>query len=322
MNFFKKKEKEADEKKRDRVIALSPSALVLATYLLLLITKLIDLTLINRENEYFSVVILQMMIFLLPGAIWCRLSGEKFTQGLKIRLPRLSSIPLILSGAFLLASGITLIGLALGGLDSISDSFSLYDTFISKDTGELSSRIYLIMAYAALPAICEEFIFRGILCREYEFGGVLRAILLSSLFFACLHFDLRNFVVYFFAGVILALAFYATRSLIGSMIVHFLYNLFGLFGQPYMNTLYSITGSSALFIFVLGTVFLLSAAIFCASAAKLYRTYLYHGLKADYRGKALKDGADIKNSYFAVIKDPFTIACFAVYIVALIISWL
>jgi hypothetical protein len=178
------------------------------------------------------------------------------------------------------------------------------------------------MAYAALPAICEEFIFRGILCREYEFGGVLRAILLSSLFFACLHFDLRNFVVYFFAGVILALAFYATRSLIGSMIVHFLYNLFGLFGQPYMNTLYSITGSSALFIFVLGTVFLLSAAIFCASAAKLYRTYLYHGLKADYRGKASKDGADIKNSYFAVIKDPFTIACFAVYIVALIISWL
>ena len=309
-------------KKKEHVIALSPSVVVFATYLLLLLSKVIDLTLLNRENEYFSVVILQMMIFLLPGIIWCRFNGEKFTAGLRIRMPLPASIPLMISGAFLLASGIILISILFGGIDSLSGSFSLYETFVSKDTGSVSSKVYLVMAYAVLPAICEEFVYRGILCREYENGGVLRAVLLSSLFFACLHFDLRSFPVYFFAGVILALTLYATRSLIGAMITHFLYNLFGLFGQPYMNTLYSITGSSALFVFVVAFVFLISAAIFCGCASRLYKTYLYKNYSSTYRGRLFTTPTEIKTSYLTVLKDPFTIASLAVYIIALFISWL
>ena len=310
------------ENKKERVLALSPSVVVFATYLLLLLSKVIDLTLINRENEYFSVVILQMMIFLLPGVIWCRFNGEKFTSGLRIRMPAVSSIPLMLSAAFLLASGIILISILFGGIDSLSGSFSLYETFVSKDTGSVSSKLYLVIAYAVLPAICEEFVYRGILCREYENGGVLRAVLLSSVFFACLHFNLLTFPAYFFAGIILSLTLYATRSLVGAMIVHFLYNLFGLFGQPYMNTLYSITGSSSLFVFVVAFVFLVSAAVFCASASSLYRSYLYKNYSAEYRGKIFTTPSEIKGSYLTVIKDPFTIAAFAVYILALFISWL
>ena len=49
------------------------------------------------------------------------------------------------------------------------------------------------MAYAVLPALCEEFVYRGILCREYERGGVLRAVIVSALFFALLHFNLGYF---------------------------------------------------------------------------------------------------------------------------------
>ena len=322
MNFFKKKQSGDAKESRDRVIALSPSVLVFATYLLLLLSKIIDLTLINRENEYFSVVILQMMIFLLPGAIWCRFNGEKFTSGLRIRMPTLSSVPLILSGAFLLASGILLISTLFGGLDSLSGSFALYETFISKDTGTAASKVYLVMAYAVLPAICEEFVYRGILCREYEHGGVLRAVILSSFFFACLHFNLQTFPVYFYAGVILALALYATRSLIGVMIMHFLYNLFGLFGQPYMNILYNITGSSSLFVFVIAFVFLLSATIFCGTAARLYKTYLYRAYSANYRKPVLRDPKQIRESYLTVLKDKFTIASLVIYIIALLISWI
>ena len=314
--------KEKQEKKNDKVIALSPSAVVFATYLLLLLSKVIDITLINRENEYFSIVILQIMIFILPGAAWCIFNGEKFVSGLRIRMPSAASLPLMLSGAFLLSSGIILISLLFGGLDSLSGSFSLYDTFVSKSNGELSGFVYLIMAYAVLPAICEEFVYRGILCHEYERGGVLRAILLSSVFFACLHFNLRNFPVYLFGGIVLALTLYATRSLIGSMIVHFLYNLFGLFGQPYMNTLYNITGSSTLFVFVVAVVFFVSAAIFCSCASRLYKSYLYKAYSAEYRLPIVKSADKIKESYISVLKDPFTIASLAVYIIALFISWL
>jgi membrane protease YdiL (CAAX protease family) len=295
---------------------------VLATYILLLLSKIIDLTLLNRENEYFSVVILQMMIFLLPAAIWCRFSGEKYTSHLRLKLPALSTVPLMLAAALLMISGGLLLGVLFDGLESLSSNFSLYDTFISKDNGTVTSRLYLLLAYALLPAICEEFVYRGIVCYEYEKGGVTRAIVFSSLFFGLLHFNIINLPVYLFAGAILALTLYATRSLFGAMIVHFLYNLFGLFGQPYMNALYNLASSSAFFVFLVTLIFLISAIVFCAEAARLYKKYLYVGFTADYRKPVNNDKESIKASYLEVIKAPSAIACLVVYILALIIAWL
>ena len=308
--------------KTERKITLSPTVLVLSTYVLLLLSKIIDLTFLKRENEYFAVVILQLMIFLLPGAVWCKFSGERYLSGLRLKPPKLRTVPLILSASFVMASGGLLIAILFGGLDSLSGNFSLYDTFISKDDGTVPSKLYLLLAYAALPALCEEFVYRGILCREYERGGVTRAIVLSSLFFALLHFNLANLPIYLFAGCVLAMTLYATRSLFGAVIAHFLYNIFGLFGQPYMSTLYSITGSRTLFIMIVGLIFLISAAVFCGEASRLYKKYLVRGESARYRTPVIKDPQGIKSSYIDVIKNPSAIACFAVYIIALLISFL
>lgn len=309
-------------KLKTRTFIIHPTALVLATYILLLFTKLIDITLINRENEYFSVVILQMMIFILPGAIWCKFSGEKYISGLRLRMIKADSLPMIISAALLIASGSLLIGVLFGGLESLSKNFSLYDTFISKDQGTIPNKIYLIMAYAVLPAICEEFIYRGILCHEYEKGGVLRAVIVSSVFFALLHFNLHNLPVYLFSGVILAMTLYATRSLFGAILTHFLYNIFGLFGQPYMSNLYQITNSPKLFVFIVAVVCILSASVFCGEAARLYKTYLYKAYSADYRQPLIKSSSSLRRSYTDIIRQPSAIACFVVYIIALIISWL
>ena len=307
---------------KTKTVVIHPTALVLVTYILLLFTKLIDITLINRENEYFSVVILQMMIFILPGAIWCKFSGDKYMTGLRLRMIKADSILITISAAALIASGSLLLGVLFGGLESLSNNFSLYDTFISKDQGTIPNKIYLVMAYAVLPAICEEFIFRGIICHEYEKGGVLRAVIISSLFFALLHFNLQNLPMYLFSGLILAMTLYATRSLFGAMIAHFLYNIFGLFGQPYMNNLYQITNSPKLFILIIAAICIISALVFCGEAARLYKKYLYKAFSADYRQPVIKDPATIRLSYLNVIRQPSAIACFVIYIIALIISWL
>lgn len=308
--------------KGERTVVIHPTTLVLVTYLLLLFSKLIDITLLNRENEYYSVVLLQMMIFLLPGAVWCKFSGEKYVHGLRFRMIRADSILLILSASLLMASGGLLLTAALGGLDSLSQSFSLYDTFISKSNGTVPNTLYLILAYAVLPALCEEFVFRGILCREYEQGGVLRAVLISSLLFSMLHFHLGFFPVYFFSGIVLAMTLYATRSLLGPILAHFLYNIFGLFGQPYINNLYQITGSSTLFWILMTVLFLASATLFCGEAAKLYRRYLRRSESADYRKPPHGEAVSVRESYLSVIRQPSAIACLFVYIVALLISWL
>ena len=310
---------EHKEKKKDHKIVLTPSTLVLATYIFLLLTKLLDVAFINRENEYYSVVILQLMIFMLPGAIWCKWSGENYVKGLRLRLPRLSSLVLILSAALLMISGGLLLSTVFGGLDSLSSNFSLYDTFISKTDGSIPSSMYLFVAYAILPAICEEFVFRGILCYEYESGGVMRAVLFSSVFFALLHFNPVNILTYLFSGMVLALVLYASRSLIGAMLAHFLYNVFGLFGQRYMSTLWRITGSSAFFLFLVAFCFLLSGAVFCREASRLYKKYLYEGASSSYRKPILTTPEQKRASYLSVLKDPWTIACGAFYVVASII---
>ena len=310
---------EHKEKKKDHKIVLTPSTLVLATYIFLLLTKLLDIAFINRENEYYSVVILQLMIFMLPGAIWCKWSGENYVKGLRLRLPRLSSLVLILSAAILMISGGLLLSTVFGGLDSLSSNFSLYDTFISKTDGSIPSSMYLFVAYAILPAICEEFVFRGILCYEYESGGVMRAVLFSSVFFALLHFNPVNILTYLFSGMVLALVLYASRSLVGAMLAHFLYNVFGLFGQRYMSTLWRITGSSAFFLFLVAFCFLLSGVVFCREASRLYKKYLYEGASSSYRKPILTTPEQKRASYLSVLKDPWTIACGAFYVVASII---
>ncbi len=305
---------------KSRTFTLHPTVLVLITYILLLFTKIIDITLLNRENEYYSVVILQMMIFILPGAIWCKFSGEKFTSKIRLRMIKANSILLILSAAVLIASGSLLLSLMLGGLNGFSNNFSLYDTFVSNNKDSIPNTIYLVVAYAILPSICEEFVYRGILCHEYERGGVLRAVIISSLFFALLHFDIRNLPVYLFSGVILSMTMYATRSVVGPMLAHFLYNIFGLFGQPYMSNLYRITNSPKLFIIIIAIICLLSAALFCEEASRLYSAYLYRAYSADYRQPVIKESSEIRRSYIDVIRQPSAIACFVIYVVAVVIS--
>ncbi len=309
-------------KQSTKSIMLTPFIVVLATYVLLLISKFIDVTLLNRDNEYMSVIILQMMIFLLPGALWCRFCGERYIRRLRISLPRISSIPLILVATLLMISGGLLISMLFGGLETLSDNFTLYDTFISKSDGTVSNSLYLVLAFALLPALCEEFIYRGILCYEYERGGVLRAVVTSSVFFSMLHFNLANLPVYLFCGVILALVLYATRSLVGAVVAHFLYNIFGLFGQRYMGNLYRLTSDTRLLLIIVGMVFLMSAAIFCGEASRMYRKHLRSGASADYRKPEFKGASEWKTGFFEIVRDPFAIASVAVYIIAVVISWL
>lgn len=309
---------ESGTKKRKLKI-ITPTLLVFTTYALLLLSKIVDIAYINRENEYFTVVILQLMIFLLPGAIWCKYRGDGYLRGLRMRLPRPSSFLLIISGTLLMISGGLLLSVLFGGLDALSKNFSLYDTFTSKGNGTIPSNLYLIIAYAIIPAICEEFIFRGILCHEYERGGVVRAVVFSSVFFAMLHFEPRNILTYLFSGAILALVLYASRSLFAAVITHLLYNIFCLFGQRYMNTLYKITGSETFFIFIIAFIFLLSAALFCRQGAKLYKKHLYDGVSSSYRKPVAKTPEEIRASFLEVLLQPATILCIIFYIVASII---
>lgn len=245
------------------------------TFILLLIFKLIDLAIMNKTVENLLVIPFQIIIFLLPAYFFARLKNNDdpldYIMHLRIKVPRTYHIPLMASALPLAVFGTMLTSMIFAGTDSLESGFTLYNTFVSRTGGGFFSDMFLIVAYCVVPAFCEELVFRGILCREYERFNVPMAIFASSVFFALLHFDPSQFPVYLFSGILLSLVMYATGSLLASMTVHLAFNIFGLFGQPYLNAFYEVTGgSSGLFVFLLTTLTLLSASLFCFAAAKCY----------------------------------------------------
>lgn len=289
--------------------------LAIATYLLLLLSRLIDASVLTRDNEYFGVIVLQIMIFLLPAFAYIQWRGQTLRTRLRLRMFRADHILLIVGASLALMSGGTLLNLLLGGAQG---SFSLYDTFISKHDGSVGNGTYLVLAYAALPAFCEELVFRGIFCAEYERGGAVCAALMSMLFFTMLHFDVRHIPVYAFSAAVLCAVMYATRSLFAAMAVHFLYNLFGLFGVPYLGAVYAAAGSEWLLIFALTALTLFGAAMFCGEAARLYRGYAMHAVEesATERPMGIRESAV---QFVRRVLTPQVMVAVALYLIVVIV---
>ena len=255
--------------------------LMISIFCLLFISRLIDTALLTRDNEYIAVIVLQILIFLLPAAVYIRALERDFAS-FRISLFGPGHLLLIVSALVMLTTGTILLDMLTSGGSSLSENYDLWGLFISKKEGGVGNTLYLILAYAVLPAICEEFVFRGMIISEYERRSSTAAIVLSSLFFALLHFDIARFPTYFFAGILLSLTLYASRSLIAVIVIHFCHNIIGIFGMPYMQTLAELGGRD-FFVTVLTAVFLLSGAIFAADASRLYKNYARLDLPSDYR---------------------------------------
>lgn len=252
--------------------AIAPRAarLVLVIYALLLLSRLIDSAFLSREGEYLSTVLLQLLIFPIPAYLYIRLRGKDFTKSLRLRRFPLTHLFLILSAILMLMAGCTLLAMVCGMMQA-QPSFTLYDTFSSVHDGSAGTAVRLVLTYGLLPAFCEELVFRGILCAEYEEQGILYAAVVSSLFFALLHFDLTALPVYLFAGFLLALVLYITRSTLAAMVVHLGYNLFGVLAQAGLSGYCRSTGSVGLLVVILIALLLLSSAFFCGEVARILR---------------------------------------------------
>lgn len=306
-------------------LRLDPSFLVIASFLLLQIFKLISLLITNKTAENILIIPFQLIIFILPVFVYLKYKdGEEhkdLLRGLRLRLPKLYQIPFLIASLFLLICGNILVSLVFAGTGSLENGFTLYNTFVSRNSGGFFTSLYLVVAYAAVPAFCEELVFRALLCREYERQNVIMGILVSSVFFAMLHFDLFLFPVYLFSGILLALTMYATGSSVASMAVHMAFNVFGLFGQPYLNAFYTITGGTGgLFIFILGMLTILAAAVFCGLASKCYAV---RARNSNMPARKLLPPADRLTGLLSrILITPFSLAAFLLYIVVVVIGFL
>lgn len=81
-----------------------------------------------------------------------------------------------------------------------------------------------LIIVALIPAVVEEFIFRGLIFNGYKRRNPVVAVFLSAFLFGLIHMNINQMSYAFVIGVIFALLAYATGSLIPSITAHFIIN--------------------------------------------------------------------------------------------------
>ena len=130
-----------------------------------------------------------------------------------------------------------------------------------------------MVVMAVLPAFGEELLFRGVLMRfaARRARTTLFPVVLASLMFALAHFNNPYGLVPIFGmGVLLALVYYWTRSLLCSMIMHFVFNASQIF-LYYLASRSSEVKTALDTERVPGVLLILSAAIFVGGILLLWR---------------------------------------------------
>jgi membrane protease YdiL (CAAX protease family) len=112
--------------------------------------------------------------------------------------------------------------------------------------------ISAVLAFAILPALIEEFVFRGVLLRAWQRRGLGWAIMLSSVVFALHHYHLARLPGSFVAGLAFAWVACRTRSWLFAAVAHLMVNLAGLleFGSHIQPGVGALVGMAALMLLI------------------------------------------------------------------------
>jgi len=100
----------------------------------------------------------------------------------------------------------------------------LHEPDVALNVGSSRALMLAIVNSAAVPAVCEELLFRGYILAAWERRGTWRAIWVSSTLFALLHSNVFGLPAYLLVGAISAYLVYALDSLYAGMVYHTVYN--------------------------------------------------------------------------------------------------
>ncbi|WP_188382632.1 CPBP family intramembrane glutamic endopeptidase [Ornithinibacillus halotolerans] len=109
--------------------------------------------------------------------------------------------------------------------DVYKEVYAIYNEQADSTVINFNVIMMLIISFTLVP-IVEEFLFRGYLLNKWGAKlGIGKAIIISSLLFAFLHFDILVFLAYFANGIFYSLVYLKTKKLIVPIILHSLTNL-------------------------------------------------------------------------------------------------
>ncbi len=227
--------------------------------------KLLEISAVqSRDDFFFTAVILQLFVYIIPAAFYSKMRGLDFIKASRSGFFSPSEIPFILSAFFVFAMGAMFLlyfGLAPESVSEINLTL--------RSVPETDS-FFVSLCYIVIPALAEEMLFRSVLLCEYEYWKGGYALLISSLFFAMIHFSFTALVFYFWGGLVLGLLTIVTHSSFPAVILHMLWNFTALYFSDTIGGFLNSAGNSVVLVFLMSVLFLLSLYLLVSSMQTLY----------------------------------------------------
>ncbi len=235
---------------------------------------------LDTDNEaviYGVMLILQLVVFAVPAGAFCYLRGKDYVFKLDIYAPRKASLATVLLGALLVVLTSSVLKFVLFHFAYDYSVYSLYGSSITLKVNSFGTGLLMVLSLAVFPALTEEFVFRGIVYREYKVCGTVFAMFASALLFAFVHFDIKQFLIYFIVGMLLAWISYLTHSIWSAIFAHIVYNLYVIFFEKYIWLFSSNPDSDILFWLILLVMWFICAFFFLMAAERVMRACAENG---------------------------------------------
>ncbi len=294
-------------------------------------------------NEYLSVIIVQLLIFVIPAILFCRLKGVGYTSRMNIRLIAPAKFGSVLTASLVLVFGSVIIRFAQIYLFGMSDfSVSFFESYISPNTEY--NFLFAAAAFAIIPALTDEFVFRSIMLTEYNEGGygAVNATIITSLLSSMLFFSIESFPIRFFSAIVLCMLTYATGSSLSAFIAHLIFNIYTALGEKYIIKTLSDPSNKIISVFTFVLLFLVLCVIMFSEFEHTLRQMGQSGapspsylLRKSDDGKtpdiAATEAAEAENSSKDVVSEknkltieaffsPSFIACIIIFAVAVLMT--
>ncbi len=180
---------------------------------------------LNSINILFGFLFYQLFFLMLPGIIYLKYYKLDLFSSIKLNMISLDMVLYSITVVIFAYPLIAIINYILNK-ETILIGQNISYEFIQNIS--IGSFLIIILIYALIPAICEEFFFRGILSKLFRKYNLLSRILVISLIFAIMHYSIKNFIGPFLLSVFLVYICDRSDSIIPAIIGHFVYNFMGL----------------------------------------------------------------------------------------------
>lgn len=179
------------------------------------------------------------IVYLIPVLLCLLIGRDSIGKLIPHRAPRISTLLMTILFVLLLEPLMTC-------LNVFTMLFSTNYVLETRSDLSIISVPLQLICIAVVPAVLEEFMFRGVFAGYYREKGIFTAALLSGLVFGLFHLNFNQFGYAFALGVAFALLLEGTGSIFYGMFAHFLINGFSVIITALSDKILPLTGEESI----------------------------------------------------------------------------